>query len=66
MIRAAVLLLALTGCAAPRSPVASRVVLSGGMTWYGPSCAVASARARWYCDPTWRVADNIPALGYGR
>jgi len=52
--------------AAPRDPTAARVVLPDGMTWYGPTCDVAQARARWYCDPSWRRAENIPALGYGR
>ncbi len=59
--------LTLSGCAAPRpSPTACRVVMADGMVWYGPTMNVAMARERWYADPSWRVAANIPALGYGR
>lgn len=65
-LAAALALLLLAGCASPRDPQAVRVVLSDGMTWWGPTCDVAQARAWWYCDPSWRRAENIPALGYGR
>lgn len=67
MIRAVVVLLAalaLAGCASRPSPRC--VVMDGGDTvWYGPTCDVARARARWYADPSWRVAEHVPALGYG-
>lgn len=55
--------LVLAGCSARPSPRC--VVMDGGDTvWYGPTCDVARARARWYADPSWRVPANIPALGY--
>ena len=69
LIRAALILAAavFTGCA--NSPTRYKTVVksdTGDVTWYGPTRAVADARARWYTSPNWRVADNIPALGYGR
>ncbi len=57
--------LAVPGCASRPPPTACRVVMADGMVWYGPTCAVAQARERWYADPSWRVPANIPALGYG-
>ncbi len=53
-------------CTSRPSPTACRVVMADGMVWYGPTCDVARARERWYADPSWRVAANIPTLGYGR
>lgn len=40
--------------------------LPDGGRWYAPTWGASRARARWYCDPSWRRAENIPALGYGR
>lgn len=57
--------LALAGCA--HSPTRYQTVVAsdtGDVTWYGPTQAIADARARWYADPKWRVAANIPRLGY--
>lgn len=67
LIRGAVLLLllALTGCSG--GPTRYKTVVrsdTGDVTWFGPSRAIADARARWYADPSWRVAENIPCLGY--
>lgn len=59
-----VAMLALSGCCHRGSPTAAKVVLPDGMTWWGPTQAVADARARWYLDPAWRVPQNIHALGY--
>jgi len=64
-LAAALLVIALTGCTSRPSPTACRVVMADGMVWYGPTCDVATARERWYADPSWRVPANIPALGYG-
>ena len=69
LIRAALILAAavFTGCA--NSPTRYKTVVksdTGDVTWYGPTQAVADARARWYADPKWRVAANIPCLGYGK
>lgn len=39
--------------------------LPDGGRWYAPTWGASRARARWYCDPSWRRDENIPALGYG-
>lgn len=65
-LAAALLVVALTGCTSRPSPTARRVVMADGMVWYGPTLDVARARERWYADPSWRLAANIPALGYGK
>lgn len=66
---ALLLVLGLAGCAGRRAelPPAQRcrVVLADGATWWGPTADVAEARARWYVEPSWRRAENVPALGYG-
>ena len=67
LIRAALILAAavFTGCA--NSPTRYKTVVksdTGDVTWYGPSRAIADARARWYADPSYRVDANIPRLGY--
>lgn len=67
LIRGAVLLLllALTGCSG--GPTRYKTVVrsdTGDVTWFGPSQAIADARARWYADPSYRVDANIPRLGY--
>jgi len=54
----------LTGCSSPCDPQRYRVVLADEMTWWGPTQSIADARARWYCDPSWRRDENIPCLGY--
>lgn len=69
LIRAALILaaLALAGCA--NSPTRYKTVVNsetGDVTWWGPTQRVADARAKWYADPSWRVAENIPCLGYGK
>lgn len=65
---AALVLLALAGCATGTPGPARSVVPSptGDVTWWGPTQDIADARARWYVDPSWRVVENIPALGYYR
>ena len=67
LIRGVALLafLALAGCSG--GPTRYKTVVAsptGDVTWWGPSQAIADARARWYADPSYRVDANIPRLGY--
>lgn len=64
-MKAALVFLLLAGCAS--SPTRYKTVVrsdTGDVTWFGPSQAIADARARWYADPSYRVDANIPRLGY--
>jgi len=67
LIRASVLMLALTLAGCSGGPTRHKAVVkspTGDVTWWGPTQRVADARARWYADPSYRVAGNIPRLGY--
>lgn len=67
LIRGAWLLAAITLAGCTSSPTRYKTVVrsdTGDVTWFGPSRAIADARARWYADPSYRVDANIPRLGY--